>query len=172
LPKSLRCLVLSLGGGMRRRKFITLIGGAAAAWPLAAWAQQGERMRRVGVLIGLAADDPQGQATLETLLQALQRLGWVDGRNVKIVYRWSGRNAEDARKYATELVTLGPDVLVATGGATMGALFQATRSIPIVFANVPDPVGSGFVESLSRPGGNTRFFAVRIRLGRKVARIA
>jgi len=143
---------------MRRRKFITLIGGAAAAWPLAAWAQQGERMRRVGVLIGLAADDPQGQATLETLLQALQRLGWVDGRNAKIVYRWSGRNAEDARKYATELVTLGPVVLVATGGATMGALFQATRSIPIVFANVPDPVGSGFVESLSRPGGNTTGF--------------
>ena len=115
-------------------------------------------MRHVGILIGLAADDPQGQATLETLLQALQRLGWIDGRNVKIDHRWSGRNAEDARKYAAELVTLGPDVLVATGGATIGPLFQATRSIPIVFANVPDPVGSGFVESLSRPGGNTTGF--------------
>jgi putative ABC transport system substrate-binding protein len=143
---------------MRRRELIKLAGSAAATWPFAALAQQSERMRRVGVLFGLAANDPQGQAIVATLLQALQRLGWIDGRNVRIDFRWSGGNAEDARKLAMELVTLGPDVLVGTGGASIGPLFQATRSIPIVFANVPDPVGSGFVESLSRPGGNTTGF--------------
>jgi putative ABC transport system substrate-binding protein len=142
---------------MRRREFITLLG-SAAAWPLMARAQQANRMRRIGVLMALAADDPQGQATLATLLQALQQLGWIDSRNVKIDYRWGGSNAGDLRKYAAELVTLGPDVLVATGGASIETLFRATRTIPIVFANVPDPVGSGFVESLSRPGGNTTGF--------------
>ena len=143
---------------MKRREFITLLGGAAASLPFVARAQQPERVRRIGVLMGLAADDPQGQATLATLLQALQQLGWIDSRNVKIDYRWGGSNAEDLRKYAAELVTLGPDVLVATGGASIETLFRATRTIPIVFANVPDPVGSGFVESLSRPGGNTTGF--------------
>jgi putative tryptophan/tyrosine transport system substrate-binding protein len=142
---------------MRRREFITLAAGAAV-WPLAARAQQGDRMRRIGVLLGFAENDPRGQATLMTLLQALQQLGWIDGRNVGIGYRLGGTNSEDLRKSAAELVTLGPDVLVATGGSSMGALFQATRSIPIVFANVPDPVGSGFVESLSRPGGNATGF--------------
>ena len=142
---------------MRRREFISLAGGAVV-WPIAARAQQSERMRRVGVLFGLAANDPQGQAIVATLLQALQRLGWIDGRNVRMDFRWSGGNAEDARKLAMELMTFGPDVLVATGGASMGPLFQASKSIPIVFANVPDPVGSGFVESLSRPGGNTTGF--------------
>jgi putative ABC transport system substrate-binding protein len=140
---------------MRRRDFIKVIGGAAVTWPVAAHAQQPERM---GVLLGLAANDPQGQAILTTLLQALQQFGWIDGRNVRIDYRWGGFNAEDLRKHALELVALGPDVMVATGGASMGPLFQATRTIPIVFANVPDPVGSGFVESLSRPGGNTTGF--------------
>jgi ABC-type uncharacterized transport system substrate-binding protein len=143
---------------MRRREFIKLLGGAATAWPLAARAEQSERVRRIGVLLGLAENDPQGQAILTTLLQALQQLGWIDGRNVEIDYRWGGSNAEDLRKYAAELVTLGPDVMVATGGASFGSLFQATRTIPVVFANVPDPVGSGFVESLSRPGGNATGF--------------
>ena len=145
------------GDAMRRREFISLLG-SAAAWPIAAHAQQPERMRRIGVLLGLAETDPQGQTTLTTLLQALQQSGWIDGRNVRIDYRWGGFNAEDLRKHALELVALGPDVMVATGGASMTTLFQATRTIPIVFANVPDPVGSGFVESLSRPGGNTTGF--------------
>ena len=143
---------------MRRRDFIKVIAGAAATWPVAAHAQQPERMPRIGVLLGLAANDPQGQTTLTTLLQALQQLGWIDGRNVRIDYRWGGFNAVDLRKHALELVALGPDVMVATGGGSMTSLFQATRTIPIVFANVPDPVGSGFVESLSRPRGNTTGF--------------
>jgi len=143
---------------MRRREFLRILSGAAAACPLIVRAQQVDQMRRIGVLIGLVADDPQGQATLTALLQALQQLGWIDGRNVRIDYRWGGFNAVHLRKHATELVTLGPDVTVATGGASMEKLFQATRTIPIVFANVPDPVGSGFVESLSRPGGNTTGF--------------
>ena len=143
---------------MRRREVIKLLGAAATAWPLAARAQQSERVRRIGVLLGVAENDPQGQAILTTLLQALQQLGWIGGRNVEIDYRWGGSNAEDLRKYAAELVTLGPDVMVATGGASFGSLFLATRTIPIVFANVPDPVGSGFVESLSRPAGNATGF--------------
>jgi putative tryptophan/tyrosine transport system substrate-binding protein len=142
---------------MRRRDFLGAVVGSAA-WPIALRAQQVDRMRRIGVLIGAAADDPLGQAILATHLQALQQLGWIDGSNVRIDYRWGGSNSEDLRKYAAELVTLGPDVLVATGGATIGALFPATKTIPIVFANVPDPVGSGFVESLFRPGGNTTGF--------------
>ena len=145
---------------MRRREFITLVGGAAVTWPIAAHAQQVDRMRRVGVLSGLAADgsDQLGQSIVATFSQALQQLGWIDGRNVRIDQRSIGGNAEDARKHAMELVALGPDALVATGGASIGSLFQATKTIPIVFANVPDPVGSGFVESLSRPGGNTTGF--------------
>jgi putative ABC transport system substrate-binding protein len=115
-------------------------------------------MRRIGVLSGLAANDPQGQATIAAFLQSLQQLGWADGRNARIDYRWGAGNAEDMRKYAAELVALGPDVMVATGGASVGPVLQATRTIPIVFANVPDPVGSGFVESLSRPGGNATGF--------------
>jgi len=142
---------------MRRREFIALLG-SVSAWPIAARAQQLNRTHRIGVLSGLAADDPQGQATGSALLQALQQLGWIDGRNVRIDYRWSSGNVDDARKYAAELVSLAPDVMVATGGASVGALLQATRTIPIVFANVPDPVGSGFVESLSRPGGNATGF--------------
>ncbi len=151
---------------MRRRDFISLIGGAVATWPVATRAQQSDRMRRIGVLVG--QDDPQGQATLATLLQALQQLGWIDGRNVRIDHRWSGGKAADMHKYAAELVTLAPEVMVATGGASLGALFQATRTVPIVFANVPDPVGSGFVESLSRPGGNaTGFIAFEYGLSGK-----
>jgi len=143
---------------MRRREFLGFLGAAAAASPLAAQAQQVERTRRIGVLNGLAANDPQGQANNAALLQSLQQLGWIEGRNTRIDYRWGAGNADEMRRYAAELVTLAPDVLVATGGASVGPLLQATRTIPIVFANVPDPVGSGFVESLSHPGGNATGF--------------
>ena len=143
---------------MRRREFLGFLGAAAAASPLAAQAQQVERTRRIGVLNGLAANDPQGQANNAAFLQSLQQLGWAEGRNTRIDYRWGAGNADEMRRYAAELVTLAPDVLVATGGASVGPLLQATRTIPIVFANVPDPVGSGFVKSLSRPGGNTTGF--------------
>jgi len=142
---------------MRRREFITFLGGAGA-WPLAARAQQGERMRRVGVLLGLVADDPEGQARLARYQQALQQLGWIEGRNLRIDIRWGGGNADDVRKYAAELVAMGPDVILATASFSTGALLQATRSVPIVFTNVPDPVGAGFVESLARPGGNVTGF--------------
>ena len=143
---------------MRRRDFIKGIAGSTAVWPFAARAQQAERTRRIGVLSGLTADDPQGQATISAFLQSLQQLGWADGRNATIDYRWGAGNVDDMRKQAAELVALGPDVMVATGGASVGPLLQATRTIPIVFANVPDPVGSGFIESLSRPGGNATGF--------------
>jgi len=143
--------------GMKRREFITLIGGAAA-WPVAARAQQGERMRRIGVLAAIAADEPEAQARNASFLQRLGELGWTVGRNVRIDYRWSADNADDIRRYATELVALVPDVILATSGATVGALQQASRSVPIVFAGTIDPVGSGFVDSLARPGGNTTGF--------------
>jgi ABC-type uncharacterized transport system substrate-binding protein len=140
-----------------RRGFIALIGGTAA-WPMAARAQQGERMRRVGVLFGLVADDPEGQARVARYQQVLQQFGWIEGRNLRIDIRWGGGNADDVRKYAAELVAIGPDVILATASFSTGALLQATRSVPIVFTNVPDPVGAGFVESLARPGGNVTGF--------------
>ena len=146
---------------MRRREFITLLGGAAAtslSWPLAARAQQGERMRRIGVLRAIAADDPEAQAQHAAFLQGLQQLGWTDGRNVRIDTRWAAGNAADVRKYAAELVALAPDVILAIGSASVGPLLQATRTVPIVFAIVADPVGAGFVDSLSRPGGNATGF--------------
>jgi ABC-type uncharacterized transport system substrate-binding protein len=140
-----------------RRDFITLLGGAAA-WPLAARAQQGERMRRIGALSPLAADDPQSQARLVAFVQGLQQFGWTDGRNVQIDTRWAAGDAERIRKFAAELVALAPDAIVTTGSVTVGPLLEATRTVPIVFAQVPDPVGAGFVDSLARPGGNvTRF---------------
>src|SRR5215813_4791894 len=138
---------------MERREFITLLGGAAA-WPLAARAQQGERMRRIGILVSYAANDPQAQARNAAFLQGLQQLGWTVGHNVEIEYRWSGGNIDDTRKYAAELVALAPDVIFVPGSAAVAALRQATRAVPIVFALVADPVGSGFVDSLARPGGN------------------
>ena len=143
-----------------RRQFISALGGAAVAWPLAAHAQQGERMRRIGVLTPLAADDPDGLARLAAFLQALRQLGWTEGRNVRIDARWSAGNAADTRKYASELVALAPDAILSIGSAPMGPLLQATRTVPIVFAIVPDPVGSGFVDSLSRPGGNATGFVM------------
>lgn len=135
-----------------------MLGGVAAAYPRVVAAQQPDRIPRIGMLIGLAVNDAQGQAALAVLLQAFQQLGWVDGRNVKIDYRWGGGQVDDARKYATELVSLAPDVMMATGGASVGALLEASKTIPVVFANVPDPVGSGFVESLSHPGGRATGF--------------
>jgi putative tryptophan/tyrosine transport system substrate-binding protein len=140
-----------------RRQFISALSGAAAAWPLAARAQQGARMPRIGVLQGLAADDPTALANNAAFLQGLQQLGWIDGRNVRIDFRWGAGNAADTRKYAEELVALAPDVIV-TPSQSVGPLLQATRSVPIVFVIVPDPVGSGFVDSLSRPGGNATGF--------------
>jgi putative tryptophan/tyrosine transport system substrate-binding protein len=136
-----------------RRELITAFGGAALAWPLAASAQQGERVRRIGLLQGLAADDPVAQANNAAFLQGLQQLGWTDGRNVRIDIRWGAGNIADIRKYAAELVALSPDVILGVS-ASVGPLLQATRDVPIVFVIVPDPVSSGFVDSLSRPGAN------------------
>ena len=127
------------------------------AWPLAARAQQGERMRRIGVLLPVAADDPDPQAFYAAFVQRLQQLGWTDGRNVRIDTRWGAGNAANSRKYATELVALAPDVILAVG-VSVEPLLEATRTVPIVFTIVPDPVGSGFVDSLSRPGGNATGF--------------
>jgi putative tryptophan/tyrosine transport system substrate-binding protein len=143
---------------VRRRDFIKVIAGSAGAWPLFARAQQGERVRRVGVLMSLAADDREGQARLAAFLQGLQELGWIDGRNVRIDIRWAAANAADTRKYAAELVALAPDVFLVSGGALVGTLLEATRTVPIVFTQTPDPVGAGFVDSLARPGGNATGF--------------
>jgi putative ABC transport system substrate-binding protein len=151
-----------------RRQFISALGGATVAWPLAARAQQPEQMRRIGVLDSAAADDPDNQARYAAFVQGLQQLGWTVGRNVQIDHRWVAGNAADARKYAAELVALAPDVLLATGSAAMGSLLDATRTVPIVFAIVPDPVGAGYVESVSRPGGNaTGFMMFEYGLGGK-----
>ena len=143
---------------MRRREFITLLGGAAAAWPLAARAQQGERMRRIGVLLPAAADDAEFQAWVGAFLQGLAQSGWTIGRNVRIDTRWAAGNADDIRRHAAELVALAPDVILAHGASTVGPLLQATRTVPIVFPVVGDPVGAGFVDSLARPGGNATGF--------------
>ena len=143
---------------MQRRDFITLLGGAAAAWPLAARAQQTDGMRRIGVLMSLAADDRQGQARLAAFVQGLRELGWTDGRNVRIDTRWAAGNAADTRKYAAELVALAPDVILASGGTVVGTLLQTTRTVPIVFTQTADPVGGGLVASLARPGGNATGF--------------
>jgi len=145
---------------MRRRQFIMLIGGAAVVWPLAARAQQGERMRRIGVLMTLSEDDAEGQERMAVFLEGLQQSGWTDGRNVRIDYRWAAGDADRVRRYAGELVALAPDVILTAGGAAVAALQQATRTVPIVFGSVIDPVGAGFVESLARPGGNITGFTV------------
>jgi putative ABC transport system substrate-binding protein len=144
---------------VKRRDFITFLSGAAA-WPLAARAQQGGRMRRIGVLMNTAADDPLGQARVGAFHEALQQLGWTDGHNVRIDVRWGQNDVEHDRKYAAELVALTPDVILAVGTLSVAALQRETRTIPIVFDSVSDPVGAGFVDSLARPGGNTTGFMI------------
>jgi ABC-type uncharacterized transport system substrate-binding protein len=144
---------------MKRREFIALLA-AAPTWPLAAAAQQRERMRRIGVLNTLAADDPESQARLGAFQLGLQRLGWAEGRNVRIDTRWAAGDADRIRTYVAELIALAPDIILAVGSASTAPLLQATRTVPIVFVNVPDPVGAGFVDSLARPGGNATGFIV------------
>jgi len=152
---------------MRRREFITLVGGAAA-WPLAGHAQRGDRVRRIGVLHSGAADDLIVQARNAAFLQGLNELGWTEGRSVRIDIRWPAADADRIRRDAAGLVALEPDVILATGSATVGPLLQATRSIPIVFALVPDPVGAGYVDSLAHPGGNaTGFINFEYSIGAK-----
>jgi putative ABC transport system substrate-binding protein len=144
---------------MKRREFISLFGGAAAAWPLAARAQQSERVRRIGVLAGGAvASDADTQERNAAFAHSLKQLGWTDGRNVRIDYRYGLGNAANVRKYATELVALAPDVILASGASVLAPLLQATRTVPIVFVSVADPVGAGYVESMARPGGNATGF--------------
>jgi putative ABC transport system substrate-binding protein len=143
---------------MRRRHFITLMGGAAAIWPLAARAQQPEPIRRIGVLMNRAADDAEGQAFVAAFQQVLQQLGWSDGRNVRIDVRWGANDPDRDRKYAAELVVLAPDIILASGTLSVAALQNVTRSLPIVFVNVVDPIGAGLVDTLARPGGNTTGF--------------
>jgi ABC-type uncharacterized transport system substrate-binding protein len=144
---------------VRRREFITGLGGAAV-WPLTARAQQRERMRRVGVLMNIASDDPEAQARLAAFLQGLQEWGWSVGRNVRIDYRWGAGDADHVRRYAAELVALAPDVILAYGTSTVGPLQQITRTVPIVFTQIVDPVGGGLVASLARPGGNATGFTL------------
>ncbi|MFZ2075660.1 MAG: ABC transporter substrate-binding protein [Xanthobacteraceae bacterium] len=145
---------------MRRRDFITLVGGAAAGWPLAARAQRSDQMRRIGVLMSFAADDAAAQARLTVFLQTLQQLGWMDGRNVRIDIRWSASEPERIRRYAAELVAFMPDVILASTTPGVAALQQATRTLPIVFVQVADPVGAGLVASLAKPGSNATGFTI------------
>ena len=144
---------------LNRRDFITLLGGTAITLPLPVRAQPAERMRRLGVLVNLAADDPESQARIGAFLQALQEFGWTMGRNIQIDYRYAGGNADRIRKYAAELVSLAPDVILANGNFGVGPLQQVTRTLPIVFVGVTDPVGGGFVASLARPDSNATGFS-------------
>ncbi len=153
---------------MKRRDFISLLGSTAIAWPLAARAQQAERMRRIGVLLPAVADDPEWQARVGAFLQALALLGWTIGRNVRIDIRWATTNAGEIRKHATELAALAPDVILAGGATPAGPLLQATSIVPIVFTFGIDPVGAGLVDSLARPGGNaTGFMSYEFSIGGK-----
>jgi putative ABC transport system substrate-binding protein len=152
---------------MRRREFILLIGGAAATWPLAARAQEPSGVRRIGVLMNIS-DDPEGKARLAAFRQSLEQLGWIDGRNVRIDTKWADGDVERIRRLATEMVAQSPDVILATGSAAAAPLLQATRTVPIVFVNTPDPVGAGYVKSLARPGGNaTGFLLFEYSIGAK-----
>jgi putative tryptophan/tyrosine transport system substrate-binding protein len=145
---------------MRRREFISLLGGAAAAWPLAARAQQGDRMRRIGVLMAITVDDAEAQARIAAFVRGLQQLGWTVGKNVQVDYRLAGIDADNLRKYAAELVALAPDVILAQSSPAIAPLLQATRTVPIVFTLIADPVGAGYVDSLAHPGGNATGFTV------------
>jgi putative ABC transport system substrate-binding protein len=157
---------------MNRRAFISLLGGAAAAWPLGAHAQQGARMRRIGVLMHLAADDPEGQTRLAAFLQGLQEAGWAVGRSVSIDVRWAAADVDAMQRFAKELVALQPDLIFTSSTPAAAAMVQATRTIPVVFVLVADPVGSGYVASLPRPGGNvTGFTPIVASLGGKWAEL-
>src|SRR5262245_6917602 len=144
-----------------RRSFITLLGGAAAGWPLAARAQQAERVRRIGVLTPFAANDAEGHARLTAFAQGLQHAGWIVGQNIRIEYRWGDGKADTMRKYATELVALAPDAILASSSAAVAPLLEVTRTIPIVFAGIGDPVAGGYVDSQAQAGGNATGFTVR-----------
>jgi putative tryptophan/tyrosine transport system substrate-binding protein len=153
---------------MQRREFITLLGGTVATWPITVRAQQPEQMRRIGVLLPGTAEDAEYQARMAAFLQGLQQLGWSDGRNVRIDIRYAAGDANLVRKYAVELVALTPDVILAPGSTSLGPLLQTTRTVPIVFTTILDPVGAGFVDSLARPGGNaTGFIAFEYGLSGK-----
>jgi putative ABC transport system substrate-binding protein len=143
---------------MKRREFITLLGGAAAAWPLVARAQQGERMRQIGLLNALAENDRDGQTFVAAFREGLQKAGWTEGRNIRIDARWAAGDTKAMQRHAKELVALQPDLILSANTPTTTALLQQTRTIPIIFVNVTDPIGSGFVASLSRPGGNITGF--------------
>jgi putative ABC transport system substrate-binding protein len=145
---------------VRRREFLKIIGGVTAAWPVASIAQQAERVRRIGVLMNRAADDPDAQARLAAFLQALQQLGWIDGRNVRIDTRWGEDKIDLERKYAAELLALAPDIILASGAPSVTAFQQISGNLPIVFVGVVDPVGAGFADSLARPGGSTTGFMI------------
>src|SRR6202166_4488975 len=151
------CL-LSLGADMRRRQFMTLLGGSAAAWPLVARAQQSERIRRIGVLMTLNENDPEGHARLDALRQGLNQLGWAEGKNLAIEYRWAGGDIARLRDHTAELIGLAPDLIVANSTPALAMLHAATTTIPVVFVMVVDPVGLGYIASLSRPGGNITGF--------------
>jgi putative ABC transport system substrate-binding protein len=160
--------LLSLGAYMQRREFITFLGGAVAGWPLAARAQQPDRVRRIGVMIANAESDPEGQDRVAAFRRGLQDLGWAEGRNLRIDYRWAAGEPNRARAFARELVALEPDVILANGTPALSALHEATTNIPVVFAVVVDPVGAGFVRSLARPGGNiTGFSSFQPEIGGK-----
>src|SRR6516165_6956743 len=158
----------ALGEAMRRREFIAFLGGVAATWPLAALAQQPKDIRRIGVLVNFRANDPEGQARVTAFVQGLQKLGWTEGRNVRFDIRWAEDVTDRYRRYSEELVDLKPDVILASASPSVAALQRVTRSVPIVFANVIDPVGAGFIASLARPGGNaTGFTAFEYSIGGK-----
>jgi putative tryptophan/tyrosine transport system substrate-binding protein len=157
---------------MRRREFIALVGGSAVLWPMAARAQQAGRLRRIGVLMNLAAEDPVSVARAKAFAEGLRALGWIDGRNVQIDYRWAASKADLLRRYAAELVALEPDAILTSGGAGVPPVLEATRTIPVIFVIAPDPVGNGYVESLSRPGGNaTGFMMFEYNLAAKWAEL-
>ena len=151
-------LAAILAAGVGRREFIALVCGVAGGWPLAAHAQQRERVRRIGVLLGVAENDPQLRTRIKAFQQALQELGWVEGRNIRIDYRWTSNDADLARRYGSELIALAPEVVFAAPHSSVAALHQQTHKIPIVFVQSGDPVQAGFAQSLARPGGNITGF--------------
>jgi putative tryptophan/tyrosine transport system substrate-binding protein len=158
---------------LKRREFISLLGGAAATWPLAARAQQPDRIRRIGVLMNVAVDDPEAQPRVTAFVQALGQLGWIEGRNMRIDYRWARGDLAETRRHAEELTARTPDAIMASGQVSLETLLKVTRTVPIVFALVPDPVGAGYVDTLAHPGGNaTGFLSFEYSISGKMAGVA